>query len=124
MPADSALDPTVIDNLRQLTPPGEPDVLSQVLRIFLDETPKKVRALLEALDAGDAAQVARLAHSLKGSTGNIGASALLDVCRRIEDRAKAGDLARVSPLGLELTAELRRAEHEIAQLLQASGAGA
>jgi HPt (histidine-containing phosphotransfer) domain-containing protein len=120
MAADPALDPHVVDSLRQLTPPGEPDVLADILTLFLEEVPKKIRTLQAALEANDAAQVARLAHSLKGSTGNLGAHAMLDVCRRIDDLAKSGDLARVAPLIANLTSEYHRVELEIRQLLQTS----
>ena len=36
------LDPAVIESLRQLTPPGEPDVLNEVLAIFLQEVPPRI----------------------------------------------------------------------------------
>jgi HPt (histidine-containing phosphotransfer) domain-containing protein len=117
---DVVLDPAVIESLRQLTPPGEADVLAEILTMFVDEVPKKIAALQAAVLAGDAAQVARLAHSLKGSSGNIGAAAMLDVCRRIDDLAKAGDLARVTPLVAALTSEYHRVELEIKHLLRTS----
>lgn len=120
MASDRALDARVLANLRELTPPGEPDVLGEVLRLFLEEVPKKLRALQEAIEAGDAARVARAAHSLKGSSGNIGASSMLDVCRRIDDLAKAGDLEQVKPLVAQLTDEYHRVELEIKHLLQTS----
>ena len=120
MASDSALDPKVIDSLRQLTPAGEADVLSEVLNLFLDEAPKKIRALQEAVNRGDAAEAGRVAHSLKGSSGNIGADSMMDVCRRIDDLATAGDLAAVAPLLPSLTSEYHRAELEIKHLLQTS----
>ena len=120
MASDSALDPRVIDSLRQLTPEGEADVLAEILQLFLDEVPKKIRALQEAVTAGDSEEAARLAHSLKGSSGNIGADSMMDVCRRIDDLARAGDLAAVTPLLPSLTSEYHRAELEIKHLLQTS----
>ena len=118
--AGPVLDPSVIASLRQLTPPGEPDVLVEVLKLFVHEVPKKILTLQTALDAGDAAQVGRAAHSLKGSSGNIGAAAMLEVCRRIDDAAKTGDLERVALLMPQLTEEYHRVELEITQLLQTS----
>jgi two-component system, sensor histidine kinase and response regulator len=120
MTGGPALDPDVIDSLRQLTPPGEPDVLAEILAVFLEEVPKKVRALQAAVDAGDAAQAARLAHSLKGSSGNIGARSLLELCRRMDDLAKTGDLSGAAPIVAALTGEFHRVELEIKQLQQTS----
>ena len=54
MPADAVLDPAVLERLRQLTPPDEPDVLSTVLRIFVEEVPKRMAQLREAWAQGDA----------------------------------------------------------------------
>ena len=120
MAADSALDPKVIDGLRQLTAAGEPNVLAEILQLFLDEVPKKIRALQATIDAGDGAEAARLAHSLRGSAGNIGASSMMDACRRIEDLARAGDLAAVTQLLPGLTSEYHRVELEIKHLQQTS----
>lgn len=118
--ADPALDPLVIESLRQLTPPGEPDVLAEILELFLEETPKRISALQTALEAGDASQAARAAHSLKGSAGNIGASVMFDICRRMDELTRVGELDRVTPLLASLTGEYHRVELEIKQLLQTS----
>ena len=120
MASDSALDPKVIDSLRQLTPEGEADVLAEILQLFLDEVPKKMLALQEAVNAGEAQEAARVAHSLKGSSGNIGAAAMMDLCRRIDDLARAGNLDALKPLLPSLTDEYHRAELEIKHLLQTS----
>ena len=117
MTARDVLDPAVVESLRQLTPPGEPDVLQEVLTLFLNEVPKKIEALRAAAAAGDAMVAQRTAHSLKGSSGNIGARALHDVCRRLDDDAKNGDLSGVQTLLDQLNAEYEKVEKEIRRLL-------
>ena len=87
------LDPAVVESLRQLTPPGEPDVLGEVLRCFS----MRCRGVSERLEApgaaGNTEELQRAAHSLKGSAGNIGARQLFDVCKQLDERGKAGDLS-------------------------------
>jgi HPt (histidine-containing phosphotransfer) domain-containing protein len=117
MSARDVLDPAVVESLRQLTPPGEPDVLQEILTLFLNEVPKKIEALRAAVPGGDLTAVQRTAHSLKGSSGNIGARALHDVCRRLDDEAKSGELARVPPLLECVVAEYARVEAEIGKLV-------
>jgi HPt (histidine-containing phosphotransfer) domain-containing protein len=117
MSGGEVLDPGVVESLRQLTPPGEADVLGEILNLFLDEVPKKIHSLRSAVTAGDAMQVQRIAHSLKGSSGNIGARAMYDVCRQLDDRAKSGELARLQPLVEALGAEYRKVETAIGKLL-------
>jgi HPt (histidine-containing phosphotransfer) domain-containing protein len=116
MTTRGVLDPAVVDTLRQLTPPGEPDVLAEILTVFLTEVPRRIDRLTTAWRAGDAAEVQRAAHSLKGSSGNIGADALFEVCKQIDERAKAGEL-RIEPLIDALGREYASVEAEIRRLL-------
>ena len=118
MSTGDVLDPDVVDRLRQLTPPGDPDVLTQILHLFLDDVPKRIETLRAATAAGDAIAVQRTAHSLKGSSGNIGARALCEVCQQLDDGAKAGDLARLRSLVESVVSEYARVEAEIRRLLQ------
>ena len=93
-----ALDPAVIETLRQLTEPGEPDVLAEVLNIFLAERPRRHAEIDDAFAAGDLTRLHRAAHSLKGSAGNIGARALFAATRDLDEAARTGDAARLSTL--------------------------
>lgn len=113
-----ALDPDVIDSLRQLTPPGEPDVLAEVLQLFLDDVPVRIGRLRGACQAGNALEVQRAAHSLKGSAGNIGANGLLAVCRDLDDQSRAGDLSNAAALVAAIEAEFGRVEAEIRELIK------
>jgi len=111
------LDPAVIESLRQLTPPGEPDVLKEVLQLFLEEVPGRISRLRAAWQAGNPAEVHRAAHSLKGSSGNIGATQLFDVCRQLDDQGRAGDFAHMPALVASLDTEYARVAAEIHQLI-------
>lgn len=118
---DDVLDAAALDALRQLTTPGEPDVLAEVLALFRDEVPRRIERLQAALDAGSASDLHRASHSLKGSAGNIGARALEAACRRLDDRARAGDMADAPGLVADVLRELDRVVAEIARLLPPSG---
>lgn len=117
MPAP-VLDPAVIETLRQLTPPGEPDVLNEVLGLFVEDVPVRIARLRAAWQSGDAVAVQRAAHSLKGSAGNIGATEMLAVCKELDQQGHAGDLSRLPPLVASLEAEYGRVEAEIRQLIK------
>ena len=113
------LDPAVIDGLRKLTPPGEPDVLGEVLAMFLTEVPPRIDRLRIAWAAGNIEEVHRAAHSLKGSAGNIGARRLHGVCAQLDEKTKSGDLAGAAPLVDALGVEFGKVESEIRRLLAA-----
>ena len=113
------LDPLVIESLRQLNVDGEPDVLAEVLQLFLEDVPRRIAKLRAACEAGDAVEVYKAAHSLKGSAGNIGAKPLLAVCRQLDDRGRAGDLTGSEHLVDALDAEFAKVEVAIRGLLAA-----
>ena len=115
------LDRQVIETLRQLTPPGEPDVLTEVLQLFLSEVPPRIERLCNAWSAGDIQGMYRLAHSLKGSAGNIGAQRLFEVVRQLDELGRAGDLAATAPLMDALRVEFDKVEVEIRRLIDAGG---
>jgi HPt (histidine-containing phosphotransfer) domain-containing protein len=100
-----------------LTPPGEPDVLTEVLELFLQDVPRRIARLRASCAAGDAAELHKTAHSLKGSAGNVGAQALLAICRQLDDQGRAGDLTEAKQLVDALDAEFARVEVAIRQLL-------
>lgn len=112
-----ALDPQTLDTLRQLTPPGEPDVLAQVLKLFLEEAPRRIERLRSALTEGNAVEFQRLAHSLKGAAGNIGANAVHDAARRADAVGKSGRLDAAAPLVEEIERHLAEVVTEIERLL-------
>ncbi len=112
------LDPVVVASLRELTPPGEPDVLTEVLKLFLDEAPKRLERLRDAWQERNAPDLQRAAHSLKGSAGNIGAKRMYEICRQLDERGKANDFPGAKHLIESLAAEFRSVEEEIRQLLR------
>lgn len=113
------LDPAVLDSLRSLTPPGEPDILAEVLSLFLSEVPPRLERLRNAWADGNIEEVHRAAHSLKGSAGNIGANALFAVCKELDEKSRVGDVSAVGPLVDALGVEYGRVETEITRLIGA-----
>jgi len=69
--------------------------LRAVARKFAEQMPERMRALAAASQAGELAQVAALAHWLKGTAGSTGYDAFTAPARELEQCAKAGDLEGV-----------------------------
>lgn len=87
-----ALDPVVIANLRALSP-GEPAFLGELIDIYLLDTPLRLAEVEAALARSDGPLLIRAAHSIKGSSGNFGATALIRLALQIEECGKTGDFA-------------------------------
>ena len=96
----SVLDPEVLANLRDL---GDAELLAELAGMFFDDASSRLEELREAVGAGDAAGVERVAHTLKGSSGNMGATRISAICSELQDVGAPGNLARARELfgGLE-----------------------
>lgn len=68
---------------------NKPSLYLSTLRKFLDTQKAVPNAIVTALDAGDWALAERLAHTLKGLAGSIGARDLQDEAARLETAIKA-----------------------------------
>ena len=62
----------------------------EVVGLFIADAPRRVDDIAQAIAAGDAEELSRAAHALKGAAGNIGAVAIQAVCATLETDAKAG----------------------------------
>lgn len=89
MSADQRLD---LDTLAMLKDVME-DEFSVLIETYLADAAVRVQALREALSQQDADTVRKTAHSFKGSSSNIGAGPLAQLCMRVENSAHAGQLA-------------------------------
>ena len=75
---DIHLDPRVLSGLQEVME----DEYPKLLDTFLDDSQKRVEALRMARD--DAKALGRIAHSFKGSSGNLGALRLAQLCELLE----------------------------------------
>ncbi|NMG74937.1 Hpt domain-containing protein [Aromatoleum diolicum] len=81
----------LLDNL------GEDVELMQVMaQTFVDDTPRLISELRDALARGDAPDAVRASHSVKGSAANFGAAPLIGVVGAMEQACRAGNLATAS----------------------------
>jgi len=88
--AGDVIDPATFQDLAALG--GKGDFLEKLIRIFLETGEQKIDNTETAMLAGNYGLVADLAHALKGSAGQIGATSLMELCNR---------MSRIGPAGLE-----------------------
>ncbi len=112
-----SIDFSILDDLRSLQDEGEPDLVAEVVQLFLDDSPRRVIAIRAAAVAGDASQLGKAAHGLKGSAANVGAVRLRALCERLEHMGKAGHTAIGAPLVDELEREYARVQAALEPLL-------
>jgi len=90
--AAEVLDREVLNQLGRVRTNGKPELLTRLIGLYLDESPKLIREVKLAAGSGDAAQMARAAHSLKSCSANVGATVLSRYCEEIEAAARGGDI--------------------------------
>ncbi len=71
---------------------NDAQVVQQIIDLFLEDTPKRIFTLKNALDNKDGATVGVHAHTIKGAAGNICAEALMKSAFEVEKSGKAGDI--------------------------------
>jgi len=69
-------------------------LLAEVIDVSLEELPRQVEALRQAIGHRDAPTAQRLAHTLKGTAGTLGATQLHQAAYAVEHAAEDADMAR------------------------------
>jgi HPt (histidine-containing phosphotransfer) domain-containing protein len=107
-------DKAILD-LARLEEAFEDDVsgIADLLEMALETGQKHRRAIAEGLAAGDAAVVARAAHGIKGSSGNIGANVVYELATELDVRARAGDLSDAPQRAAALDSAYARVAEEV-----------
>jgi HPt (histidine-containing phosphotransfer) domain-containing protein len=111
------LDQTVLDELLSFADDGDPELLLDLIQMFLDDSPSKVAAVQEGLDNGDFEKAERAAHSLKGSSGNLGAHLVQDVCEKLQISTRNQQMDESKQLAPQLAAHYAAAEEALRKVL-------
>lgn len=116
MPQTPVVDSEAIANLRALSPDDGGTFLKEILGIFIEDTPRRITELHSARMSGDATVFVRAAHSIKGSSSNVGASELRSIAERLELHARQKGIEGVELQVAELEAAFLRAKEELQKL--------
>jgi signal transduction histidine kinase/CheY-like chemotaxis protein/pSer/pThr/pTyr-binding forkhead associated (FHA) protein/HPt (histidine-containing phosphotransfer) domain-containing protein len=84
------LDHQVLDDLRSLAGAKAKTFLSGIIGQYFEDSPQKLQAIEQAIDNQDATALRQAAHGLRSSSANLGAIAIADLCKQLEDLARSG----------------------------------
>jgi len=90
---DDLIDSKVLNKLktlRDVQAPDEPDIVTNLVDMFLSHVPDRTNALRAALSQQDMLLVERLAHTLRSSCASIGAHSMASLCGVLENQAAQG----------------------------------
>ena len=75
---------------------GDKELLGEMAALFLEEYPRFLAQIQEAISKKDSSALSYAAHTLKGSVGNFAAAAAFDAAFTLERIGRQGDLAEAS----------------------------
>ena len=102
---DQVIDETALSELRSIMG----DDFQLLIDTFINDSEQRIVALQEAVSNADAESLRTSAHSFKGSSLNISAAKLTELCKDLEDRGREARLAGAD----EVLAELKIAYDEV-----------
>ena len=106
---NSHLNNELLNELRELME----DDFSVLLETYLAESQRQFTGARGALESDDLEALKRFAHSLKGSSSNIGAEVLAVLCGKLESGAKHDERDVLPQLLTEVAGELSAVRDEV-----------
>ena len=100
---------------------GNRKLLSEVIDLYLADTPRILDEARRALARRDAAALASSAHALKGSMGLFAQTGAFEAARRLELAARAGELTGIEVTFAELDVEAKILSEELQALSRSLG---
>jgi len=104
----AAIDQRALDGIRSLANDTAPDLLDQVIQLYLSSATELLAQLRAGLQANDKDAVRVAAHTLKSSSANLGATAFADMCKQLEHAARVGTLGPHLPSITQVESEYDR----------------
>lgn len=81
---------------------GDEQLFQEIIQIFMEEAPKQITGLREALAHGDAGATERIAHTLKGELSYLGITQASRHAAELEDAGRNAALARAASVQILL----------------------
>ncbi len=107
-----------LNALREYQAEGEPDLVQELVNMYRAETPGLLADIRAALAAGEADKLRHAAHSLKGSSNNLGVRQVAALSAEIEKKGRSGTVEGVDALLAQLEREFERAAQALDAVLR------
>jgi len=111
--AEHCLDDQVLHDLSLLGGEDQPDFLALVIQQFLEDCIKYTEVISQAIQQEDSGSLRKAAHSLKGSSFNVGARALAKISAELEKMGGEHNLKNSESVLLHFQKEIERTSNEL-----------
>jgi signal transduction histidine kinase/DNA-binding response OmpR family regulator/HPt (histidine-containing phosphotransfer) domain-containing protein len=99
------LDLSLLEGLRDFQREGEEDLVEKFFNLFVADMWDRLVAMRHALTQGQPASLAQAAHSLKGTSSNVGAHRLTALSLELEEQTRQGLMTNAPALVAEMETE-------------------
>lgn len=110
------INPKVLGGLLELQQKDKPDLLDQLIEIYLVDTPARIKDLRKAALKGDAEALHFTAHSIRSSSAGMGVVKLAYLAKELEQMGRSGLTVGALELVLKIEAEFERVKQAMASL--------
>lgn len=81
---DEIVDMAVLLSFEEVQAEDEPDLISELIDLYLDDTARQMVLMQKAVVEADERALKRAAHSVKGSSANLGIRRMALLCQELE----------------------------------------
>jgi HPt (histidine-containing phosphotransfer) domain-containing protein len=103
--SETPIDHRALMNIAALQRPGAPPLLQKVISIYFQSSGELLEKLDQAVEQGDADATRKGAHTLKSSSGNLGAKQLAFLSKQLEEAGRANCLEKAGLLLSQIKTE-------------------
>ena len=107
----------VLDALREIQQPGQNDLISRVIQIYLQDSPTHIQTITQGLLNNDAEAILRATHSMKSISAHVGAMSLSELCKDLERLTKTGITNESENLSIKIQQEYQRVVEALNKIL-------
>lgn len=116
MSQNKSIDAEVIENLKSL---GGMELLSELHTVYMNTSTALIKDIHTAVSSQNALLLQEKAHSLKSSSGNMGALALSKLCLQLEKIGQSKNLEQAASIAQELDKEFQQVSLELTAIVKA-----
>ncbi len=95
---------------------GDEKAYEEIVCLFLQDAPRQLRSLQETVRHGDMATARRQAHTLKGASGNVGATELEKLLLKTERACEQGNVKEAARMLDRVNAEFEKLKQILGEL--------
>lgn len=117
--SESALDAAALQELKEMAGEEASEIVVEVINCYLEDSPKLLDAITQAITEGNAEVLRRSAHSLRSSSASLGATSLSQLSKELEYIGRGGNTEGADVIFSQAKAEYERVEAALRSELQA-----